>query len=119
MFSLFTHPLETLTLLEPPPGFHKGGGNHVCAFTSPPLVTPTRPVPFKAGAASTDRRVGATDNMVLDIDVSGIIVSVGTALASLPREEVRYRTGECQARTKGQEQLLKLPAGTVLRRQRT
>ena len=23
-----------------PPGFHKGGGNHVCAFTSPPLVTP-------------------------------------------------------------------------------
>ncbi len=57
MFSLFTHPLETLTLLEPPPGFHKGGGNHVCAFTSPPLVTPTRPVPFKAGAASADRRV--------------------------------------------------------------
>ncbi|MCR5191226.1 MAG: hypothetical protein K6C07_07470, partial [Bacteroidales bacterium] len=66
------------------PGFHKGGGNHVCAFTSPPLVTPTRPVPFKAGAASAYRRVGATDNMVLDIDVSGIIVSVGTALASLP-----------------------------------
>ena len=119
MFSLFTHPLETLTLLEPPPGFHKGGGNHVCAFTSPPLVTPTRPVPFKAGAASAYRRVGATDNMVLDIDVSGIIVSVGTALASLPMKEFICRTGECQARTKGQEQLLKLPAGTVLRRKRT
>jgi hypothetical protein len=32
--------------------------------------------------------------MVLDIDVSGIIVSVGTALASLPREEVSCRTGD-------------------------
>ncbi len=63
MFSLFTHPLETLTLLEPPPGFHKGGGNHVCAFTSPPLVTPTRPVPFKAGATLPDRRVSSFGEM--------------------------------------------------------
>ena len=37
MFSLFTHPLETLTLLEPPPGFHKGGGNHVCASALVPV----------------------------------------------------------------------------------
>ena len=99
--------------------------NCICAFSvgachGTPI--PLWPLPsgfHRAKAFSADRRICATDNMVLNIDVSGIKVSVRTALVWFPREEVSCRTGKSMARTKGQEQLLKLSVGTVLRRQRT
>ena len=60
-------------------------------------VRPLWPLPsgFRgAKAFSADRRICATDNMVLNVGVSGIKVSVWTALFWFPREEVSCRTGD-------------------------
>jgi hypothetical protein len=82
-------------------------------------VRPLWPLPSgfrRAKAFSPDRRICATDNMVLNVSCDKAIY--GTALVWFPRKEVSCRTGKRLARTKGQEQLLKLPAGTVLRKKR-